>query len=327
MRKNILLLTMAVFSGLFITACSINKMAIKAVSNALTNEGSSEVFTTDSDPDLVGDALPFAIKMYESLLASNPKHQGLLRTTGSLFVMYANAFVQKPAEQLPRAMHSERAEAMERAKSMYLRGVELLYRGLDLKYPGFDGAFEKGKLPQILSKMKRDDITSLYWAAAGGISAYSINPMDIALGLRQGEFLALINRSYELDPDYNSGTLDDFLLLYYGSLPESMGGDKEKAEMYYRRALEKSGGLLASPYVSYAQAVTIPNQDYFTFKECLETALAIDPDEDPANRLINIINQRKARYLLDSAPLFFIYTGDDDYWDDWDDFWDDDEDW
>jgi hypothetical protein len=84
-------------------ACSINKLAINAVSDALTGEGSGEVFTGDSDPQLVGDAIPFAIKMYESLLAGNPNHQGLILTTGSLFVMYANAFVQGPAEHLPRA--------------------------------------------------------------------------------------------------------------------------------------------------------------------------------------------------------------------------------
>ena len=302
------------------TACSINKMAMNAVSNALTAEGSSNVFTGDSDPQLVGDALPFAIKMYESLLAANPKHQGLLRTTGSLLVMYANGFVQKPAEQLPRSMYAERMAAMERAKKLYLRGLELLCRGLELKYPGFDGAFQQdslqeGTLPAILAKMKKDDVPSLYWAAAGGLSAFSLNPLDLDLGRRIPAFFAFVQRAYELDADFNSGALDDFLLLYYASVPESLGGDKAKAELHYRRALEKSGGLLASPYISYAQAISIPAQDYDTFKVCLDAALAIDPDADKSNRLVNIISQRKARYLLDNAALYFFNIGADD-WDD-----------
>jgi hypothetical protein len=51
----------------------------------------------------------------------------------------------------------------------------------------------------------------------------------------------------------------------------------------------------------------------------LETALALDPDADPGNRLVNIISQRKARYLLDNAGLYFIDFdtgedwGDEDY--------------
>lgn len=308
-------------------------MAIKAVSDALTKDGSSAVFTSDSDPQLVGDALPFAIKMYESLLGANPQHQGLLKTTGSLYVMYANAFVQKPAEQLPRELYIERQTAMERAGMLYLRGLELLYRGLELKYPGFEGAFKSndpyGGAPYAASygallKMKKEDVPSLYWAAAGGISAYSLDPLNPGLGLRINEFLALVNRAYELDPDFNSGALDDFLLLFYASVPEMMGGDKARAEMHFKRALEKSRGLLASPYVSYAQAVSIPGQDYATFKAYLDAALAIDPDADPGNRLVNIISQKKARYLLDSAELFFFGIGSNDEWDD--EYWND-EDW
>ena len=319
MRKQPLFIIFLLVFGLLFPACSISKVATKFISNALTKEGSSEVFTSDSDPLLVGDALPFTIKMYESLLEANPNHQGLLRMTGSLFVMYANAFVQQPAEQFPRHMYAERLAELDRARRLYLRGVELLYRGLELKYP----AFAKDQAA-ALAKMKKDDVTSLYWAAAGGILAYSIDPLDVGLGLRIFEFFTLINRAYELDPDYNSGVLDDFLLLYYASVPEILGGDRAKADFHFKRALEKSNGLLASPYVSYAKAVSIPAQDYDTFKEYLEAALAIDPDADPPNRLINTVNQQKARFLLDSAAQFFISVGFDDFWDNYD--WDD-EDW
>jgi predicted anti-sigma-YlaC factor YlaD len=299
-------------------ACSVNKLAINAASNALTGAGSADVFTGDSDPELVGDALPFAIKMYESLLSANPGHQGLVNMTGSLFVMYANAFVQGPAEMLPQSRLDERQAALERARKLYLRGFTTLYRGLNLKYPGFDGAFLRGDLPRILARMKKNDAPSLYWAAAGGLSAYSLNPFDMDLGVRVLEFKALVDRAYELDPDFNSGALDDFYVLFYASVPETMGGDKSRVETHYRRALEKSGGLLAGPYVSFAQAVSIPAQDYDTFKKCLDAALAIDPDADPANRLVNIISQRKARYLLDSAARYFIDFDAGEGWDDWD---------
>ena len=304
----------------FVTlGCSINKLAMRAVANALTSEGSSDVFTGDQDPELVGDAIPFAIKMYEALLAGSPDHQGLILTTGSLFVMYANAFVQGPAEILPRSQYIERQQALARAKLLYLRGANILYDGLCLKYPGLPGAAQDGRLPGVLAKMKKVDVPNLYWIAAGYLSAYSLNPFDMELGIRIPELIAMIDRAYELDPDFNSGALDDFYVLFYASIPESMGGDKSKVEIHYQRALEKSKGLSAGPYVSYAQAVCIPDQDYDTFKKNLETALAIDPDKDISNRLVNIITQRKARYLLDSAVLFFINFDVDEDWED-DDF-------
>jgi predicted anti-sigma-YlaC factor YlaD len=303
-----------VISCFFIFSCSINKLAMNMIADALTGEGSADVFTGDSDPQLVGDALPFAIKMYEALLSQNPNHQGLINTTGSMFIMYANAFVQGPAEMLPRLMYAEREAGLNRAKNLYLRGLDMLYRGLDLKYPGFSTAFLNGRLPDFLARMRKNDVPALYWSAAAGISAFSLNPFDMELGVRVPEFFALVERAYELDPDFNSGALDEFLLLFHASVPATLGGDISKVDMHFQRALEKNDG--AGPYVAYAQAVCIPAQDYDRFKELLEKALAIDINADPSNRLVNIISQRKARYLLDSAAHFFIVLDD---WDDWDD--------
>jgi predicted anti-sigma-YlaC factor YlaD len=303
----------ALVLAVLLSSCSINKMAMKAVSNALTGDGSGEVFTGDSDPELVGDAIPFAIKLYETLLSNNPDHQGLILTTGSLFIMYANAFVQGPAEMLSQDEFFERETALERAKKLYLRGANIIGTGLEKKYPGFSGAYEAGTLDKYLAKTKKEDVPYLYWATAGILSAYSLNPFDLDLGMRLPELTALIGRAYELDPDFNNGALDDFYVLFYASLPEGMGGDKSKVDTHYKRVLEKTRGLLAGPYVSYATAVAVPAQDYETFKSCLEAALAVDPDKDPANRLVNVLAQRKARYLLDSAPDLFadLDSGDD----------------
>jgi len=292
-------------------------MAIKAVSNALTGAGSADVFTGDSDPELVGGALPFAIKMYEALLSQNPDHQGLLLTTGSLFVMYANAFVQGPAEMLDAIeYYEERFEGLDRAKKLYLRGNVLLMSALEKKYPGFrEATVEKGNLEGLLKKCKKEDVPLLYWSVAGGLAAYSIDLFDFSLSSNLTKWGFMMARAYELDPDFNNGAIDDFYILYFSSVPESMGGDKAKAEIHYKRALEKTRGLAAGPYVSYAQAVCVPAQDYDTFKDNLEKALAIDPSEDPSSRLVNILSQRKARYMLENAYEYFSFIP----YGDWDD--------
>ena len=297
-------------------SCSINKLAMNLVADALTGDGNADVFTGDNDPQLVGDAIPFAIKMYEALLSQNPTHQGLINTTGSMFVMYANAFVQGPSEMLSQAQHEERVAAMARAKNLYLRGLELLYRGLELKYPGFGTAFREERLPQMLSRMKREDVPALYWSAAAGLSAFSLNPFDLDLGLRIMEFYSLVERAYELDPDFNQGALDEFLLLFHASVPAGMGGDPTRIETYFERAVEKSGGNSAGVYVSYAQSICIPSQNYDKFKEMLERALAVDVDANPSNRLVNTISRRKARFLLDHAPQYFFMLSTDDEWND-----------
>jgi len=295
-------------AAILCTTCTVNTL----VANALTGDGGSTVFTGDSDPELVGDALPFAIKMYEALLDSTPNHQGLMFTTGSLFVMYANAFVQGPAEMLPLEDWQERDAELARAKRLYLRGSAILYDALDKKFKGFKKAAEKegtapGTLQPILKKCKKADAGLLYWAAAGGMAAYSIDILDFELNARLAEWTVMVQRAYELDPNFGGAALDEFFILFYASLPDLLGGDKERAEFHYRRALEKTGGKSAGAYIAYAQSLCIPAQDYDTFKDCLEKALAIDPDADPSNRLVTIINQRKARWLLDNAYNYFSF--------------------
>jgi predicted anti-sigma-YlaC factor YlaD len=304
MKKYIIAVTLGGLCFLTLFACSVNTL----VANALTGDTGSAVFTGDSDPRLVGDALPFAIKMYEALLDSTPKHQGLMLTTGSLFVMYANAFVQGPAEMLPLEEWQLRDAELKRAKQLYLRGDEMLYNALDAKYKGFTKASaQQDTFPVFLKKVKKRDAGLLYWAVAGGMAAFSIDVLDFDLGLRIPEWKAMIQRAYELDPDFNGAALDEFLVLFYASLPELMGGDKERAEFHFRQALEKTGGKSAGAYVSYAQSVCVAAQNYEMFSDCLEKALAIDPNADASTRLITIITQQKARWLQNNAWNFFSF--------------------
>jgi predicted anti-sigma-YlaC factor YlaD len=316
MRMRIILLTVTLVCFTVFSSCSsINKAAMNVVADALTGEGSSDVFTGDPDPQLVGDSIPFAIKMYESLLAANPDHQGLMLTTGSLFVMYANAFVQGPAEMLPRGEWEAREAALTRSKQLYLRGYGILYDALEKKFPGFKKAtVEKGTIQPLLQKCKKTDVSLLYWAVAGGLSAYSIDILDYGLSANIPQWSAMIQRAYELDPNYSTAALDEFFILYYASLPELLGGDMERAEYHYKLALQKTGGNSAGAYVSYAQAVCVPAQNYDAFKDCLEKAIAIDPNKDPSTRLVNIITQKKARWLLDNAWVYFSFLPiPDDY--------------
>jgi predicted anti-sigma-YlaC factor YlaD len=282
-----------VFSG-----CSINKMAMRM------------------KPETVGPLIPGVIEKSEAKLAKNPDDQELILATGSLYVMYANAFIQGPAEMRPVADYLEREQALGDARKYYLKGAEILAAGLEKKYPGWNDSYAKGVQPDYLARLTKDDVPWIYWHAAGILSAYALNPFDLALGMRLPELTAAIARAYDLDPDFNQGALDDFYVLFYSSVPEGMGGDKSRVDIHYQRALEKGEGRLAGPYVSYAQAVCIPAQDVETFTSCLESALAINIKDDRANRLVNTLAQRKARYLLNSAPDLFADL-DADSWGTW----------
>ena len=54
------------------SGCSVKRLAINRVGDALT--GSGTTFASDDDPELVKAAVPFSLKLMESLLAESPRH-------------------------------------------------------------------------------------------------------------------------------------------------------------------------------------------------------------------------------------------------------------
>ena len=286
------------------SSCSLKELAMNTVIDALA-DGSGSAFTGDTDPELVGDALPFALKLYETLLSGSPDNDGLLLTTGSGFVMYANAYVQLPADMLPSDEYEEKLEMRNRAKLLYLRGRDYLVDALDVRHRGFAESIGTDGFDEMLAKMTIDDVAYLYWAGSGWMAAIAIDSFDVELGITRETALALLLRALELDETYSGGAIHEVLISYYGAMPELLGGSVEIAREHFERAIEISGGTKPGAYISLAQAVSIKNQDHEEYIELLETALAIE-STDPDSILLNIIYQRKARWLLDHIEDFFL---------------------
>ncbi len=301
-----ILVPLSVLIVFMFSSCSLQKLAINQISDILSGDAGGAVFTGDEDPELIADALPFALKMYESLLEQNPEHTGLLLTTGMGFVMYANAFIQTPAQMLSGDEYEKQAAMMDRAKKMYLRGKLYLFRGLEVNHPGFIAAVEGDNLDEILTEMTLEDVPFLYWAAAGWLAAISINIFDVGLTMDVDKPVGLINRAYELEPDFGSGMIDDFYILYYASMPDGMGGSEEKARYHFQRAVDLSEGTNPSPYVSLATTLSIRKQDADEYRMLLETALSIDIETQQDSILANTIVQEKAKWYLDHIEDFFL---------------------
>lgn len=287
-------------------SCSLEKMAMKKVAGMLSGSSSADVFSTDNDPDFVGDALPFAVKLYESLLASMPDHAGLRLRTGSLYVMYANAFVQTPADMTPRRELETKEFLLARAKNLYLRGRDILFVGLEKKNPLIRKQLKERKYKEAMAPFKKEDVSLLYWTAVGWVAAFAVNPFDMELGQTLPQTATMMERIAELEPSYGRGALHTFYVTYYGSLPGYLGGDTAKAREHFAKAQAIAGASDTSPLMALATTVCVQEQKGAEFKKLLGQVLEFDADKSPENRLVNILNQRKARWLLGHIEDFFI---------------------
>ena len=54
------------------------------------------------------------------------------------------------------------------------------------------------------------------------------------------------------------------------------------------------------------EAVAVPNQDREAFEALMDKALAVDTEADPRNRLMNVLAQRRARWLREREDELFF---------------------
>jgi hypothetical protein len=284
------------------TGCSLKTMAVKTVANTLSAPG--DVFTRDDDPELIRDATPFALKLYESLLESVPTHVPLLISTCGGFTQYGYAFLEAEADSLDASRRADATALRERALKHYLRGRGYCLRALDVR---FGKGTSDGLLQDpvaALAKARKDDVPLLYWTAAAWGAAISLGIDRPDLAVDFPTVRALADRALALDPEWSRGSIHE-LMITLDSLPEALGGNPARAREHFTKAVEIQKGLAPGPYVSLAVGVAVPNQDRQEYERLLKEALAIDPEKDPSNRLVTLVYQRRARVLLDRVDEKF----------------------
>ncbi|MCP4662124.1 MAG: hypothetical protein GY856_42520 [bacterium] len=299
MRRLLLLTSMLL---LVLTSGCLRKMAINTLADALAASG--DVYASDDDPELVRDALPFALKTIDTLLVETPDHQGLRLAACQGYTQYAYAFVELEATRLEPVDYRGANKQRDRALKLYLRARDHCFHAVDLVAAGTSARLPSAP-EEALDGFGVDDVPLLYWTGASWGAAMSLGLDRPELVADRPVVRALLERALKLDPDWSDGALHEAMIALDG-LPATMGGSLEQAREHYERALELSGGNRPGPYVMWANAVSVRQQDREEFEDLLRKALAVDPDRRRSERLRTLITQERARLLLEQADELFL---------------------
>jgi predicted anti-sigma-YlaC factor YlaD len=139
-------------------------------------------------------------------------------------------------------------------------------------------------------------------ASWGAAISLGIDRPELAIDLPTVRVLA--ERALALDAGWNKGALHE-LFITLESLPEALGGNPARAKDQFAKAVALQKGQSPGPYVAYAVGIAVPNQDRAEFERLLKEALAIDPEQDPSNRLAVLVTQKRARVLLERIDETF----------------------
>jgi len=292
---------------LALPGCSLRRIAIHSLGGALA--GSTGVYASDDDPELIAGALPFALKTIEGLIAQEPNDTRLLGAAASGFTQYAYAFVEQDAD-FTESDDLARATALrQRALRLYRRAAGYGWRALEVDFPGIHAALaaQPDRVEERLAgyQLGARHAPVLYWTAAATAAAVSLAKQDAELTADLPMVAAMMRRVLTLDEGYGGGAAHEFFIAYEGART-SMGGSAAAARQHFERALALAAGKRASPFVTYAETMSVAAQDRAEFERLLRQALAVDPDALPEERLANVIAQRRARWLLGRVEDLFI---------------------
>ena len=299
------LTTLLVPASLSVCACSVQQLALKQTADLL--QQAEPVFERETDLELVAQALPTNIKMVEGLLESSPQNEKLLNAAARLYSSYATLAVEQRLAALEE--DSEQADRQrQRAKEMHLRSHQYSLRVLDLKYPGFSAAFKQGgaALKAGLNRIASpDDALPLVRAALALGSAIAIASDDVALLGLLYKAKAMARRAIAIDESLDHGAAHLVLGSLYGAVGKSFGGDLDKSERHFERALTLTKRRFLMVQVLYATTWAIQAQKEARFVELLQEVTRAKLEIYPTQKLANVLAKSKAkRWLAKRSELF-----------------------
>jgi predicted anti-sigma-YlaC factor YlaD len=289
-------------AALALGCSSLEPVVVNRVGSALANGDS--VYASDNDPELVWQAVPFGLKTIEGLLAKSPKNKDLLLAEASGYTAYAHGALEAEADFIEAKDLARATELRRRARNLYLRAVDYGLRGLEVDLPDLRNRLHQDA-PAALATAGWGLVPLLYWTGAAWGSAISISKDDPELSADLPAVEALERRALALDETYQDGAIHEFFIAYEGAR-STVGGSLVAARQHFDRAVALSHGQSASAYVTYAEVVMVAQQDKKGFTDMLEQALKIDPNKTPAERLANVLAQRRAHWLLGRTDELFV---------------------
>ena len=287
--------------GLVLSGC-VKQAAVNVMADQLSSTTSGS-FATDDDLALIGEAVPFALKLMESVAESAPDHVDIHRALASGFTQYAMVYVLHPAELRKDEDLEGLLKGQVRAGNLFLRARDYGLKTLEIRHPGFSESVFSST-DETLAQMTKEDVPLLYWAATPWLGAVSVSKEDMSLIGEVPIAIAMLDRALALDPTWDRGSLHDMLIAIEPQRPDP--GWEARSREHFSRAVELCEGKRLSPFVTLASTVSVANQDRKEFEALLNQALAIPLEDNPEELTANLFYRERAELLLSQVDDLFI---------------------
>lgn len=282
-RQRIFRLFGLVLIGLSLSACTT------IVTSKLGNNLSEAIINQD-DPDTVRAGAPAYLLLIDGLISGNRNDRRLLIAGARLYSAYAAVFVEDP----------------ERAKRMASKARDYAQRALCLERPSICD-LAKGPYLELLPAIRSttyDNLSALYAYSLSWALWIQTHSDDWGAIADLPKVEAMLEQVITLDNNYEHGEPYLYLGIIRTQLPPALGGKPEKGRKAFEKAINISDGQNLMAKVEYARRYARLVFDRKLHDRLLNEVLAADT-EVPGFTLSNVLAQRQARELLQSAEDYF----------------------
>ena len=270
-------LLIPLFSG-----CSLNKIAANKTSQ-LIDKGLPS-FYRETNTKLARQALPANLKLMEVLLETTPKNIPLLRNLAQGYCGYSFMF--------------EEDEDEKSASGIYLKGMDFAFRALETKH-----LVDDGKINAALIKAK--DVPEVFWYVFCKTSWINLNRDNPDAIAELPSIVPLAKKIEEFNPSYYYNGIYSVLGAYNIIRPRMFGGNPEKSQEYFTKALQDDGGLFLLNKLIFAKLYAITMMEEELFDKLIEEILNAPENNLPDTNLANETAKEKALRLKEKRNELF----------------------
>jgi len=221
-----------------------------------------------------------------------------------LEVEYAYGFILEDADRHFAEDYQKGLVRAGEAYSLLKDAIEVGTVILTDEYPEFE-LWLSNKNNTI--QFNNDNVYELYWLAAaygGAIRASRGNPFELIKLPKVGK---LLKAALKLDPSWNRGALYSAMISYMATRSDLTNDALiDTVTKYYDLAVSLSDSMDAGPFVSFAENIDKKFQYKSEFIRKLEYVNGMNVNQDYELRLVNIIAQERAKWLLTKTDEYFL---------------------
>ncbi len=271
-------------------SCATSKTMTVGATASLLDDVARSAYR-QSDLRLIREGMPAYLMLIGGMVEAVPDNERLLITAAQAYASFASAFVQEENQEYARELYAK-------ARNYALSAL----RQIGIKNPvasDFDN-FEK-----TLQALGKNDVPYIFWAASCWGNWISLNQRSMEALAELPRVELMMKRVLELDEGFYYGGAHIFMGVLEASRPKIAGGDLNKAQNHFLKAIELGKGKFLMSRVYYADYYARKAFDRKLFISTLQAVLDTPADIEPDLTLLNTVAHNKAQKLLDNVDEYF----------------------